>query len=138
MGPVSRLPRHDRRVLAAIFAGGAAGTLLRAGLVEAWPPEAGHWPWVTFGVNIAGAFLLGWFMTLYGEREPAPLYRLPLLGTGFCGALTTFSSLQLELFRMLDMGHIGLACLYLASSLAVGFAALHLATAAARRRSAAA
>ena len=57
---------HERRILAAVFAGGVAGTLLRAALTEAWPPESGHWPWATFLVNIAGAALIGWIM----GREP--------------------------------------------------------------------
>ena len=52
------LPRVDRREIAAIFAGGALGTLARAALAEAFPHAATAWPWPTFGVNIAAAFLL--------------------------------------------------------------------------------
>ena len=51
------LPRADRREIAAIFAGGALGTLLRAALAEAFPHPATAWPWPTFGVNIVAAFL---------------------------------------------------------------------------------
>src|ERR1700739_4022701 len=59
--PLARrmLPRVDRREIAAIFAGGALGTLARAALVEAFPHPATAWPWPTFGFNIAAAFLLG-------------------------------------------------------------------------------
>ena len=81
---------HDGRVLAAIFAGGCAGTLARAGLAEALPHDPGHWPWATFAVNVAGAFLLGAVLvSLAASRAPvAPRTRYggPLLGTGFCGA----------------------------------------------------
>lgn len=119
----------DRRELGAIFLGGALGALLRAGLTEAFPAPGAGWPWVTFLVNVAGAALLGyWFTTL-----PHTRYRRPLLTTGFCGALTTFSTVQVELLEMLDAGRVGLACLYLGASIAAGLAGAQAATAVARR-----
>lgn len=119
----------DRRELGAIFLGGAIGALVRAGLAEAFPaPEAG-WPWATFLVNMVGAGLLGyWFTAL-----PHSQYRRPLLTTGFCGALTTFSTVQLELLEMIDAGRVGLACLYIGAGVAVGLAAAQVATDVARR-----
>ncbi|HET9197307.1 MAG TPA: fluoride efflux transporter CrcB [Solirubrobacterales bacterium] len=123
----------DRRELGAIFAGGMLGALLRAGLAEAFPVGAAEWPWPTFVVNVAGAALLGyWFTTL-----PHTSYRRPLLTTGFCGALTTFSTVQLELVEMLDAGRPGLAGLYLAASVAAGLAGAQAATGVARRAGAA-
>jgi fluoride exporter len=120
----------DRRELGAIFIGGALGALLRAGLAEGFPAGAADWPWATFLVNVAGAALLGyWFTAL-----PRTSYRRPLLTTGFCGALTTFSTVQLELVEMIDAGRVGLACLYLGASLAAGLAGVQAASAAARRR----
>jgi len=119
----------DRRELGAIFVGGALGALLRAGLAEAFPPTAGEWPWATFLVNLAGAALLGyWFTTL-----PHTSYRRPLLTTGFCGALTTFSTVQLELVEMIDAGRLPLAIAYIAASLAAGLGGVQMATAVARR-----
>jgi len=119
----------DRRELGAIFIGGALGALLRAGFTEAFPVGAADWPWATFVVNVVGAALLGyWFTAL-----PHTSYRRPLLTTGFCGALTTFSTVQLELVEMIDAGRVGLACLYLAASVAAGLAGVQAATAAARR-----
>src|SRR3954453_9748720 len=114
------MPSVDGRELAAIFAGGAIGALARAGLVEAFPPPPGGWPWVTFGVNVAGAALLGYFVTRLQERLPPAAYRRPFLATGLCGALTTFSTLQVELLKMIDHGHAGLALGYAAASLAAG------------------
>jgi CrcB protein len=119
--------------LAAVFAGGFAGALARAGLAEALPHGAGEWPWATFLVNIAGAFMLGYFTTRLQERLPLSAYRRPLLGTGLCGALTTFSTLQLELLDMLDAGRAGLAAAYVVASVAAGFAAVALATNLVRR-----
>jgi fluoride exporter len=123
----------DRRELAAIFAGGAIGALARAGLVQAFPGRAGSWPWATFIANVAGAFLLGYFATRLQERLPVSAYRRPLLGTGFCGALTTFSTVQLELVQMLSRGEDGLAAAYAAASLAAGFAAVLVASGLVRR-----
>jgi CrcB protein len=82
---------------------------------------------------MAGALLLGYFVTRLQERLPPSSYRRPLLGTGLCGALTTFATVQLELFEMLDAGHLGLAVGYAAATLAGGFACVHFATAAVRR-----
>jgi len=128
-----RLPRTDGRELVAIYAGGVLGALGRVGLAEAAPHGAGDWPWATFGANMLGALLLGYLVTRLQERLPPSSYRRPLLGTGLCGALTTFATLQLELFEMLDAGRLGLAAGYVAATLAGGFACVHLATATVRR-----
>jgi fluoride exporter len=127
------MPRYDIRELAAIFAGGAVGALARAALVEWLPPHAGRWPWATFAVNVAGAFLLGYFATRLQERLPLSAYKRPLLGTGLCGALTTFSTMQLEMVRMLDRGSLALALGYAGASVVAGFAAVWIATAMVRR-----
>jgi fluoride exporter len=123
----------DRRELLAIFAGGCAGAVARALLGEALPHDPGTWPWATFAVNVAGAFLLGWLITRLQERLPPSAYRRPLLGTGFCGALTTFSTFQVELLGMLDADRAGLAAAYAAASLAAGGLAVGLATNLVRR-----
>jgi len=128
-----RLPRLDGRELVAIYAGGVLGALARVGLTEAAPNGAASWPWATFAANMVGALLLGYLVTRLQERLPPSSYRRPLLGTGFCGALTTFATVQLELFEMLEAGHLGLAAGYVAATLAGGFACVHLTTATVRR-----
>jgi len=127
------LPRADGRTIAAIFAGGALGTLARAALAEAFPHAATAWPWPTFAVNIVAAFLLGYFVTRLQERLPLSSYRRPLLGTGICGGLSTFSTMEVEILKMLSAHAYGLAVGYAAASVAAGYAALHLATALVRR-----
>jgi CrcB protein len=97
------------------------------------PHDAGAWPWATFAVNLAGAFALGYFVTRLQERLPLSAYRRPFVGTGVCGALTTFSTMQLELLRMLDGRHATLALGYAVASLAGGFAAVALASNLVRR-----
>lgn len=124
----------DLRELAAIFAGGVAGALARAGVLEALPVEPGSWPWATLLVNIAGAALLGALITWAHERaQTVPEHLPPLLGTGFCGALTTFSALQLEVLQLLDDGDAARAALYALISVAAGLAAVALASGVVRR-----
>lgn len=129
----ARLPPIDARELAAIFAGGVAGTLARAGLGEALPHAAGAWPWATFAVNLAGAFVLGLAVGHPHGIPTLPRWRRSFVGTGLCGALTTFSTFQLELLRMLDGGHDALALAYAAASLAGGLCGVVLAVRLARR-----
>jgi fluoride exporter len=105
----------------------------RAEVGEALPRGVSAWPWSTFTVNVVGAFALGYFVTRLQERLPLSSYRRPLLGTGLCGALTTFSTMQVELLGMLDRGRLGLAIAYAATSVVAGFVAVAVATNAVRR-----
>jgi CrcB protein len=124
---------RDRRELAAIFGGGSIGALARVGLIQTGAGTAPGWPWVTFAVNLLGAFLLGYFVTRLQERLPLSAYRRPLLGTGFCGAFTTFSTMQVELVTMVDAHRYGLALAYAASSILLGYSCIQLGTSFARR-----
>ena len=127
------MPAPDGRELVAVFAGGAIGSLCRALLAEAYPTMAPSWPWVTFAVNLSGAFLLGYFATRLQEQLPLSSYRRPLLGTGLCGGLTTFSTMQVELLTMIDAHDYRLAVGYALASVVGGYAAIQLATAMVRR-----
>jgi fluoride exporter len=123
----------DRRELAAIFVGGAVGGGIRTGLSALAATPAGHWPWATFGVNLVGCFLLGYFVTRLQERLPITAYGRPLLGTGICGGLTTFSTFQLEVLRLLQHDEVTLAILYVVVSASAGFVGVALGTAIVRR-----
>jgi CrcB protein len=127
------LPDLDRQELAAIFAGGFIGALARAALAQDLPTRPGQWPWATFAVNMLGAALLGYLITRLQERLPPSLYARAFLGTGICGALTTFSTVMVELAKMLEGAHVGLAGAYAAATIAGGFAAIFLSTKLVRR-----
>jgi CrcB protein len=122
-------PRIDLAELLAIACGGALGALARIGMAQALPPGDGGWPWATFAANIAGALMLGYFVTRLQERLPVSTLRRPLLGTGLCGALTTFSTVQIELLRMADRHAYGLAAGYLLASVLGGYLAVFLSSA---------
>ena len=127
------MPVLDRRELAAIFGGGAAGALLRVWLVYAFAGSASGWPWVIFTINITGSFALAYFATRLQERLPQSTYRHPLLGTGFCGAYTTFSTMQVELVNMVEAHRYGLAAGYAFASIGAGLTAIWLSTTIVRR-----
>jgi CrcB protein len=115
-----------------VFAGGIVGALARTELERRLP--AGHgWPWATFAVSVGGAALLGWLVTRLQERLPPATYRRAFAATGVCGALTTFSTFQLEVLRLCRDGHAALGVGYLAASIGAGAVALYLATALTRR-----
>jgi CrcB protein len=112
--------QFDLRRLAAVYAGGVLGALARVGLAQATPHGSGGWPWGTFAVNMMGALLLGYFFARLSDHPEDSLAH-PFLTTGICGTLTTFSTMQLELFEMIDGGHVGVAAAYLGVTLAAGF-----------------
>ena len=126
------MSRFELRRLAAIYVGGVLGALARVGLAEAAPHGRDQWPWATFAVNMAGALLLGYFVARLRDHPEDSLAH-PFLTTGICGTLTTFSTLQLELFEMVDGGHLGLAAAYVATTLAAGYAFVRLGIALERR-----
>ena len=83
--------------------------------------------------NLVGTALLALFATRFQERLPPSTYRRPLLGTGLCGALTTFSTLQIELIRLGRDGHESLAALYFAVTMLAGLALMFTVTRLVRR-----
>ena len=95
-------------LISAIFIGGVAGALARAGLQEWWSVGDG-WPWATLVANLAGTAILAVLASiLTAGNDPDRMVR-GFLGTGFCGALTTFSTFQVETIALAKDGRPGLA-----------------------------
>jgi CrcB protein len=117
--------RHAR-ILAAIAIGGFAGGLVRYGIGLAVPTSHGAFPATTFGINVAGSFILALLVVFVLEILPPTVYLRPLIGVGFCGALTTFSTWMLDTDRLLGASHYGAAAADLFGSLAAGLAATSL------------
>ena len=103
---------------------GAAGAAARYGLDLKFSRDANHVPWVTFAINVTGSFLLGLIVAML-DAHPHPTLR-PALTIGLLGAFTTFSTLSLEMYRLLDRGHLAAASGYALGSLAAGLVAVTL------------
>lgn len=118
-------PAHRRWGLVALVGlGGAVGTTARFAVAHA-VPAAGGWPVATFGVNLVGAFLLGVLLEALARRGPESrrAQRLRLtLGTGVLGGFTTFSSLAIEIERLVADGRAPLGAVYGVTSIVLGFA----------------
>lgn len=109
----AELLRTHGAVLLVIALGGGLGALARYGISALLPTEPGRFPWGTFAINALGCLLIGVLMVLITERFGAhPLVR-PLLGVGFLGGFTTFSTYAVESGELLRPGSVPIAVLYL-------------------------
>jgi CrcB protein len=82
-------------------------------------------PWGTFAVNICGSFVLG-FVAAAALAAPGPVRAL--VGTGFCGALTTYSTFGYETVRLLRTRARLMALANVLGSVAAGLLAAYLGT----------
>lgn len=111
--------------IALVAVGGTAGTAARYGFARAVPTSTGGWPWATFVVNLVGAFVLGVLLEALARSDAgvAIQQRVRLLvGTGFCGSLTTCSTFAVEIDLLVRNHDPGVAIGYLAASLIAGIA----------------
>ena len=79
-------------------------------------------PWGTFAVNVVGSVILG-ITAAAAVSTDLPGWVLPLVATGFCGALTTFSTFSYESVRLLEQGSTLAAAVNSVGSLVVGLTA---------------
>ena len=106
-----------------VVLGGAAGAVARWGVGLAVHAAPGAFPWATLTVNVSGAFALGLVATLLAERLPPTRYLRPLVGIGFIGAYTTFSTMAVEGVRLATSGRVVAAGVYWLATLVAGQAA---------------
>jgi CrcB protein len=107
-----------------VLLGGAVGAPLR--YLTDLVVQARHdtvFPWGTLTVNVAGSLLLGGLASGVSNAG-APAWLLSLAGTGFCGALTTFSTFGFETVRLVEDGSWVEALMNVAASVGLGLAAV--------------
>ncbi|WP_105986562.1 fluoride efflux transporter FluC [Staphylococcus chromogenes] len=88
--------------LVAILIGGGIGATLRAFLTELIPPQGRHsFPVSTFIINLIGCFMFGFLTPLFTEHHALYFF----IFVGILGGFTTFSTLQLDLIKMIQHRH---------------------------------
>ncbi len=117
-----------------VFVGGGLGSLARYVAASAIMTRAGgKFPLGTLVINVTGSFLIGFLMTLLTVRYKIdPRWRLALV-VGFLGGYTTFSSFEWETYTAVRGGGWWTGILNVLSSVILGYAAVWLGSALARR-----
>ena len=129
-----RRPRsgRNRAVVLALACGGAAGAVTRDAVSLAMPAAAGQFPWGTFAINVTGSFVLGFLLILVLEQFPRGRLARPILGAGFLGAFTTFSTFMVDAVQLVHDGRPTTAVAYVLASLFAGLLAVWLGMGSAR------
>ncbi|MBA2523580.1 MAG: CrcB family protein, partial [Solirubrobacterales bacterium] len=99
---------------------GMIGVLSRYGISSQF--HGSDLPWATVGINVAGSLLLGMLVSSHSLGSDTRT----ILGVGFLGGFTTFSTFTVQAVLDVDAGEPGRALLYVAASLALGLAAAAL------------
>ena len=120
--PVLPLLGLSTATLAAVFAGGAIGTLARYLLAVHHPVAGGGFPWVTLLVNLTGSFAIGLSIPVTEQVSPRLRLMRPLLVIGFLGGWTTYSTLAVDATLLARHGNPGTCIAYLAATVAGGLA----------------
>ena len=113
------------RTIVAISIAGALGALARYGLdgvVSRRLPTS--FPWGTFVVNISGALVLGFLLTLMTEQLTTAPWLRSALTIGFLGAYTTFSTFSLDAILLWQRHDYLLAAYYIGGSVVLSLLGL--------------
>ncbi|WP_049537385.1 fluoride efflux transporter CrcB [Streptococcus pseudopneumoniae] len=102
-----------------IFLAGMLGGLVRY-FLSSQLPTSPDFPWGTLLVNYLGIFCLVYLVKGYLIYKGSSKGLVLALGTGFCGGLTTFSSLLLDAVKLLDTGRYLSLGIYLLLSIGGG------------------
>ena len=102
-----------------IFLSAMLGGLVRY-LISKWLPTSPAFPWGTLVVNYLGIFCLVYLVKGYLVYKGSSKGLILALATGFCGGLTTFSSLVLDAVKLLDTGSYPSLLIYLVLSIGGG------------------
>ena len=116
----SPIPTRWRGPLA-VLGGGLLGSAARGTIAAALPTASGEFPVATLIVNIFGSFLLGFYLARR-ERAVSAQWSLRFWAIGVLGSFTTFSTFSLEVFRLIEIGHLSTAVGYVLASTLGGLA----------------
>ena len=112
-----------------VFLGGGAGSVLRYFIGTTFSNRVQSiFPLGTFSINILATFILGLVAGLLLLRPGQYESQRLLIGVGFCGGLSTFSTFTLESFQLLKDGNTGIAFIYIITSVAACLGAFWIAS----------
>ena len=109
-------------LIALVVLGGIGGTATRD-LIERGVGDTDGFPWATFAINVSGALVLAVLVEALALRGSDVGHRRRwrlLLGTGFLGGYTTYSTFGVEADTLLRDGRPGLALTYAFATVVAG------------------
>ncbi len=115
--------------VALVAAGGVLGAIARYAIAEALPSSGREFPTATFVTNLTGAFILGALVEGLARMGPDDGWRRSarlLVGTGICGAYTTYSTFAVDSDQLLRAHRFGLAAFYALGTVVLGLGATGL------------
>ena len=112
-----------RHAALAVAAGGVLGATLRWAVFD-HVTVGGRFPWATLALNVAGSLVLGIALGLQHSRDEHHVLLRDLLGIGFCGGLTTFSTFAVEVAVLMRSSDAAMAATYATTSVLVALSAL--------------
>lgn len=120
--------KTDMNNLILVFLGGGLGSVIRYGIGSTFANRMhGIFPFGTLTINILASFILGllagFILLRPGQFETQRL----LIGVGFCGGFSTFSTFTLETFELIKDGNMGTAFIYIIASVAACLVAFWMA-----------
>ena len=105
--------------------GGFFGAVCRYALGE-WIPTNNGFPLGTLLINLIGCLFLGWFLTFVSQKKTIRSEFTLIIGTGFIGSFTTFSTFSVETIHLFQEGLVFLALLYVLASTILGLLLAYL------------
>jgi|SRR3954453_178317 CrcB protein len=102
-----------------VMVGGFFGSISRYVLGE-WIHTDNGFPLGTLLINLIGCFCLGWFLTFVSRSKKVSSEMTSMIGTGFIGSFTTFSTFSVETIQLVQHGLEFFAVMYVLSSIVLG------------------